>query len=270
MVAELKFELKFKYQHRFLPVSVLEINPAAQRKLQPNWSRKIAEDFNADFFHEITVSLRDGRYYVVDGQHRVDALRRMGWSDQRIPCKVYEGLTVLQEAGLFLSLNDRKAIRAFDEFRIAITAGEAVPLDIERIVIAQGLVLSEQKRDASVSAVNALRQVYEGAGLAQRSPASLAKALKLLRSSWGTSSAAFDGSLILGAGLLFIRYGDAIDTANMTMKLAKFSGGPSGLLGLAKLVREMKRRPVGHCVAAVMVDAYNQGKRGNKLEDWWA
>lgn len=269
MAAE-KFELKFRYAHKMLPVAVLEIASEAQRKLNSSWSREIGDDFDADSFHEITVSLREGHYYVVDGQHRIDALRRIGWQDQKIPCRVYEGLTIRQEAALFLSLNDRKAIRAFDEFRIAITAGEAIPVDIDRIVRAQGLTLSDQKRDGSISAVGALRQVYEGAGMAQQSPGSLSLALKLLRASWGSIGAAFDGPLILGAGMMFIRFGDAIDFANAAAKFAKHPGGPSGLLGRAKSLREMKRRQLGHCVAAVMVDAYNHGKRGHKLEDWWA
>lgn len=260
-------------RYTLLDVSTLEVDPPTQRTLQPTHVADIAENFDPDQLGEIVVSLRDGHYYVVDGQHRVEAIRKMGWGDQKVPVKLYDSLTQAEEAVLYLRLQKRRQPKAIDNFRISIVGLNEIDCDIERIVKSCGLTVSNQKKDGSIAAVSALRRVYSGAGLAQQSPTALAKALRVLKAAWGGSAASFDRGLILGAGMLVIRYNGSVDLDALTAKLAKVGGGPSGLLGRAKSVMEMKRRPEGHCVASVMVDTYNSGKGSKsttKLEDWWA
>jgi hypothetical protein len=259
-----------KGRHVYLAVSCLEMDPAVQRKLRMAWVKEHVADFDPELFGEVVVSLRGGRHLIVDGQHRVEILRQLGWADQKIPCLLYEGLTLAEEAKLFRGLGDRKGLRAFDDFRIAIVEGDPVACDIDRIVRAQGLTLSDQKKDGAVSAVDALRRVYCGATLKQSSPVALGKALRLLKSAWGSSGSAFEGPMIIGAGLFFLRYNGSADESALVAKLAKVPGGPAGMIGRAKALTETKRRRVGECVAAGIVDAYNSGRRSGKLEDWWA
>ena len=50
----------------------------------------------------IVVSFRDGNFNVVDGQHRIAAMRKMaGGGDVIVPCIIYTGLTYEQEAELY-------------------------------------------------------------------------------------------------------------------------------------------------------------------------
>lgn len=263
--------IKARGKHTYLPLSCLEMDPATQRTLNKGWVKAHVADFDPDLFGEIVVSLRGGHHLTVDGQHRVEILRAMGWSgDQKVPSLLYEGLTLSEEAALFLGLGDRKGIRTFDKFRIAIVAGESVACDIDRIVRAQGFSLGDQKKDGSIAAVDALRRVYNGGGITQASPLVLAKTLKLLKASWGMDASAFEGPMILGAGLMLLRYTVRVDESALAAKLAKAKGGPSGLIGRAKNVMETKRRSLGQCVAAAIVDAYNAGRRSGKLDDWWS
>jgi len=264
-------KVKAQGRRMYLPISCLEMDPATQRALNKSWVKSHVTDFDPDLFGEIVVSVRGGRHLIVDGQHRVELLRAMGWEgDQKVPCLVYEELTLAEEAALFRGLADRKALRAFDDFRIAIVAGEDVECDIDRIVRAQGLSLSDAKKDGAISAVGALRRVYSGGGIAQGSPVALAKTLKALKAAWGTDATAFEGPLILGAGLVLLRYNGKVDEGALAAKLSKAKGGPSSMVGRAKGLMESKHRPLGHCVAAGIVDAYNSGRRAGKLEDWWS
>lgn len=262
--------LKVVGKHTVLPVSHLEVDPATQRTLRTGHVKNIVSDFDPDFFGEPVVSHRGGHYFVVDGQHRVEALRQMGWGDQKIPVLLYEGLSLAEEAELFLMLQRRKAPSTFDKFRIQITSGDHVACDIDRIVRAQGLVLSDQQKAGAISAVVALREVYLGVGLTHESPALLAKTLRLLKTAWGPISAAFDGLLIIGAGMVLARYSGVVDEAVLAQKLARVGGGPNGIIARAKHEREIRRGRAASCVAAVMVYAYNEGRRTGKLEDWWS
>ena len=62
----------------------------------------IARDFNEYIVNEPKVSFRNGRYYVMDGQHTIEGCILLnGGEDRPILCKVYTGLTMEQEALLF-------------------------------------------------------------------------------------------------------------------------------------------------------------------------
>ncbi len=80
-----------------------------QRGLMPRWVEEIAATFNEDCVKQVVLSHRDGKFWIVDGQHTVAALKmRNGGLDLPVECLVYDGFTVQDEARLFMILNDRK------------------------------------------------------------------------------------------------------------------------------------------------------------------
>ena len=72
---------------------------AYQRELNPIRVRKIAAEFDERIANDPKVSFRDGHYYVFDGQHTIAARKlRNGGEDLPIRCKVFYGLSELEEA----------------------------------------------------------------------------------------------------------------------------------------------------------------------------
>ena len=125
---------------RMVALADLNIDPEAQRPLSPAWVKTRVPIFNADQLGHIVVNKRaNGKFYIVDGQHRVELMRAVGWGDQQIHAEVFEGLTQAQEAALFNARNDRKAVRRFDKFRISITAGDSDAIEINKIALEHGL-----------------------------------------------------------------------------------------------------------------------------------
>ncbi len=62
-----------------------------QRRVHRSQVELIAADFNEYIANEPKVSFRNGRYYVVDGQHTIEGrILRNGGKDLPILCKVYE------------------------------------------------------------------------------------------------------------------------------------------------------------------------------------
>lgn len=252
-------------------VSDLHIDPEAQRQYRPSWVKSKTSEFDVDSLGYIVVNKRpDGKLYVVDGQHRVALMREVGWGDQKIHAECFEGLTQAGEARLFRVRNDRRNPQPYDRFKIAVTEGRPEESDIDRIVRAYGLVVSDQSRDGHVVAVDALIRVYRGAGIASQKEgaAALGKTLQLLIRAWGKQPSSVNGTVVHGVGMTVLRYNGLIDEAEMAKKLAPFPGGPSGLLGRARAQREIAGRPVHHCVASLVVEIYNRGRRSHKLPAW--
>ena len=262
--------IRSKGKQTQLDVAVLMIPLETQRALNSLFVKKLISNFDPDKFGQIVVSHRGGKYYVVDGQHRVEAVREMGWKDQKLPCLLYEDMTLADEAELWGGLQNRHNARAVDRFKIAIVAGREDECNIERIVKSVGLAICDQRREGAVCAVAALLQVYKGAGLKQSSGDSLARTLRVLRNAWGFGYSTFEGPLILGMGLVIIRYGREVDEEVLSQKLSKVKGGPSGMIGRAKQLKDIKGGTVGRCMAACIVDVYNSGRRTGKLEDFWS
>lgn len=258
---------------RWLWVDELHVDSNAQRPLRPGWVKGHVSEFDPEQIGYIVVNERkDGKWYVIDGQHRV-ALIQAVWPNERqqVQCEAFIGLTVAQEAELFLARNDRINVRAYDKFRVAITAGEGVESDIYRIVLAQGLAISDQEREGTITAVKAIQHVHRGDGIAPKDgPAALARTLKTVQRAWGRGPSSFNGHILRGIGLVQLRYNGKLDQEALAEKLGPTRGGAPGILGTAKQVQDMRSQPLHKCVAAVVVDIYNRGRRNGKIQDWWA
>lgn len=253
-------------------VSELHVDSSAQRKLSTQWVRDHVDGFDVDQLGYIVVNRRssDGKWYIVDGQHRVELMRAVGWGDQRIHAELFEGLSQRDEAELFNARNDRRAVRKYDTFRISVTAGEQQACDIASVVASAGLIISDQQTTGSITAVDKLEKIYQGAGIAsaREGRGALLRTLTTIHQAWGSSPAGFNGALVHGIGLVQLRYSGEIDQKALATKLGPIKGGAPGLLGNARALREMSGRPVPHCVAAIVVDIYNKGRRTGKLDEW--
>lgn len=247
---------------RWVPIAKMRVNPLAQRDLNQSRVDHLAANLDLEQIGTPTVNNRDGAYYIIDGQHRIEALIQIGWEDQAIQCWTYSGLSEQDEAEKFLKLNDVLTVNSMAKFRAGVHAGRTVPCDIDRIVRAQNLCVSADKIDGAIGAVGTLERVYHRDG-----PAAMAKALRIIRDAYG--SAGLEAAVIDGVALLCGRYGDAVSEEKAVKQLGGMRGGVKGLLNLTEDLRLRTGNPKAHCVAASAVDVINRGKGGPKLMSWW-
>lgn len=247
---------------KWVPVGLMRVSSLAQRQLNPNRVNKIAASFDPEQIGAPTVNERGGHYYIIDGQHRIEALKEMGWGDQQVQCWVYVGLTEEEEAEKFLVLNDTLNVDAFSKFRIGLQARRAEECDIDRIVRAQKLSVSKDHIEGGISAVGTLRRVYNRDGSAV-----LARSLGVIRDAYGDSG--LEAAVIDGLGLLCSRYNGDLDTPVAVQRLSGALGGVSGLLNKSENIRRSTGNARAHCVAAAAVDIINAGRGGKKLPSWW-
>ncbi len=247
---------------QWVRVSEIQISPFAQREYREHMAEKIAADFDPDKFGIPVVNKRDGRFWAVDGQHRIGALKVIGYEDQLIECQVYEGLDEKAEAEMFLGLNNRLTVSALSRYMVSLTAQRTRELGIARAVNACDLTIGANAK-TQIQAVHALGRVYDLAGSNL-----LEISLRVLRDSYG--DAGMRAELIEGMGLVAHKYNGQLDESTAVEKMSGLRGGMSGLMNKAEVIRKQVGRPRAHCVAAAVVETINSGRGGKKLPDWWS
>ena len=178
-------------------------------------------------------------------------------------CWCYAGLTEEEEAEIFLKLNDVLPVDTFSKFRVGIAAGRSTETEIDRVVRAQGLVVSADQIPGAIKAVAALRRVHARGG----SP-TLGRTLRIIRDAYG--DAGMVGPVIEGIGLLCGRYDGLLDDTVTVERLSKMHGGVNGLLNQAEVLRQKTGNQKAQCVAAAAVNRINGVRGGKKLPSWWA
>lgn len=246
---------------RWLPVADMKVNPVAQRELNQSWVDAIVADFDPERIGYPVVNSRGGSWFIIDGQHRIEAIRQVGWGDQKIQCDAYEGLTEAEEAEMFLKDNNRKPVPAIPKFRAAVTAEREVETDVDRIVRSLGLVISKDKQPGAIGAATTLIRVYRRDG-----STAMSRSLQIIRDSFGDPG--MEALVINGLGMLCSRFNGELDETTLVTKLSGLRGGVTGLTGRAEKIHKATGSPKSQCVAAAAVEVLNQG-RGRKLPSWW-
>jgi hypothetical protein len=253
-----------KARLRWVPLTQMRVNPLAQRDLNPARVSGLAAAFDVEQMGNPTVSHRGGWYYLVDGQHRIQALKCwLGcWEDQQVQCWTCEGLSEAAEAELFLALNDTLTVGAFAKFKVAVQAGRDAEADVDRIVRALDLRIT--RGSGGICAVATLRRVYGRGG-----PAVLSRALRIIRDAYG--EAGLEGPVIDGIGLVCQRYDGQLSEQRAVEQLSSAHGGVSGLVSRAGQLRQSTGSAQAQCVAAAAVELINRGTRGKnkKLPSRW-
>lgn len=229
----------------------------------------IASAFDLDCVGTIVVALISGVYYVIDGQHRLEAMRSLDMLDVEVECEIYVDPTMEYAAKLFLALNARKGMKLFDKFEKRVNSGDPVAVDIVETVRSLGLEIHEYLRGA-INAVDALERVYldKRGKRSSPSPSALRTTLRCLRDAWGEDESAYNGNLIKALGAVVRRYDGMIDQENMIRHMVAFPGGPSGLLRRGKELATVKRLATIHAIAEEFVSLYNHRLRSNTLDPW--
>jgi hypothetical protein len=253
---------------RPVPIAHMRIPPAlvCQREFRKAHGDRIAAELDLNKLGYPIINHRDGNFWVVDGQHRVYALKQNGFEKDMLDCEVYEDLTDAEMADIFLGRDARKPIPLYDKFHVACTAGRRRERDIQRAVEANGQKIARSK-DEGISAVGALGTVYDRSG-----DVVLGQVVRTINVGFGGDPMAFDSAVIEGLGLVFNRYNGRTNEKQLGLRLSTLRQGARELLRKAEAIRVRTGSQKKQCVAAAVVDLYNksEGPRSkDRLPSWW-
>src|SRR5579872_6883673 len=189
-------EILMRSTTEWLPIDQIAVDRSYQRQPSSSKIGLIAKRFNLYAAGFPVVSLReDGQLILVDGQHRLEAMKKLGIAS--VECAVIRGLTVQQEAEVYTYCNTvRKAPAALDVFRARLVAGDSTAIAIQSAVEKCDLSIqfqSGRRLPNSIWAVTALEDIYK-----RGREALLEKVLFLATRSWPDDINALEAKVLLG------------------------------------------------------------------------
>jgi hypothetical protein len=231
------------------------------RGLDHSHIKKIVSNFDERAFGRVIVSMRDdGRFAIIDGNHRREAALHLGIID--IPCTVFLDLTQEEEAELFVHYNMTKNLTALNIEKGLIAQRDKGAIERRQVLKRNGLDWAFKGCPGHVTCASAIKKVYETHGLTI-----LADVVRILVHGFGSDSRrAFIAPTIEGTTLFWIRYRytanderllsqmhltDALDLMIRARKLAT-AFGETTATGFGRALLEL----------------YNKGLRTNTLDDW--
>lgn len=238
---------------------------AYQRNLDPAKLRRMVRNWNPNDVGHITLSRRaNGHYFVIDGQHRIEAILRMeGVVSPITDAIVWEGLTAQDEAEMFYRTQDpkaRKALTPEDIHNAKLYAGEGSASAIQRIVQKAGFRIGptyDGEQAGRIVAVGKLSDVYD-----QYGETVLQDTLDLIALTWGNAKGP-EANLIAGTALFLAMFPEA----NIEPLIKRISKTPMDVW-----VGDAKRRAVTlgltntSGVASLLHDNFNKTRTRSRLE----
>lgn len=206
----------------------------------------------------------DGAIVALDGQHRFAALIAKGLGEHPLPCQVYEGLSIAQEAALFRRLNDSKNVTPADLFRIAVTEGDPIAVKGERLLRLLGWTIEPKKRNS----MRSLSTVYNAQ---ERDPMALKRALTILATAWGATPDSGNAVLVSGVFMWCSRYGLAeldVEWDALPPKLGKIAGGAKMFLAEARANADVRNIARPDSVADKLTNIYVKQRRTRLVPAW--
>ena len=264
------------YKIRRVKVRDIIIDRAAdggyQRPLDRGLVAAKVANFDWDALGIPPVSIRDGKVYAIDGQHSIAALMELGYGDRPIDVQAFN-FTRSREAGVFGTRNTQKAVHPLYKFNARIVEGEHRAVAIVAILAKHGYRIDTAPGPANIACVNVLDKVYAGKFLIGGNGTAmhaheLDRTLAIIKAAWPAKPSATRGEIVEAVARMVSVYGDQLETDRVVRVLARYPGGPDGLIGDGRTIRGIYggSLPVG--VTTSLVNAYNRGLRKNQLADF--
>lgn len=268
MLKSVRVEREHRGKLEWLPVEAIRTDERAQRPLDESWVAKIAANFKPDLLRwpcVVALPGRNGqeRYIVVDGQHRVAAVKALFGGAHKIECEVVRGVDLAGAAEFFRGLNDTRGVTPFYKFVTGVTSGDPECVAIHKLATSLGLRISPGGSETNyLHCVAALQRVYRLDGTGEL----LKRTLQIIIEAWGRSYENFNRAVVSAIGSVLHKY-DEIDTAALRSRLASVAGGAHGIVGRGRSAAAMLGTSAANGTAWAIVNLYNKG-RGKKLPEW--
>lgn len=237
---------EFRTEEKRINTKFLFVDPLYQRRIDPRRVAKMVENFNPNLVNPIKVSFRDGKYWIFDGHHteRVLIARNDG-KDLPVKCKVFYGMTWLDEVELFLQQDGTFArdLTTNDRLRAKFNSGDPGITQMVKLTEKAGFTIdfSGSKGNNKIVALSTLLKAYCGL-----EPDEYSEYLSLIKKTWGGVPDSLSREILQGTFLFYKTYKGQFSTKNFVNRLKKVSpyaiirdGRVSASPGASKFARQI-------------------------------
>lgn len=235
------------------------VTGAYQRELTAGRVAKIVNQFSPAMLGVLVVNKRaDGTYAILDGQHRLAALRIVGVPEVR--CIVLDGLTPEEEADYFRFQNENtRSLTAYDLFNAGVCAKDVHFVTLKHLLDKYGFRVSRTGGPRCIAAVDALSKVTQVFGFPD-----LEQILAIIAATWPTDATVVRREMLAGLGEFVARFGQKCTVQQFAARMAMKH--PSEMLYEYRLRTEGRASGrnafnpgMRFVLCAVIMEAYNKG-----------
>ena len=247
---------------RYLSTARLTSGLPYQRPVEERDVDRLIKEWDDRLLEPLIVSFRDGKFMVLDGQHRVSALRKMnGNKDVMVLCKVFTGMTYSEEARFcyLLDKGKRRLTLAQSTNALIESGSDAETEDIHRLIHEAGFTWALGKaheRDHEIVVTRAIIKAYQELG-----PSSFSRMLSLLEACWHGDPNSLNASMISGMAKLLKSFGTDMNDDIFCKRMAAVD--PEEIVRRSKT--DFSTSSKGLRVARVILQKYNKSRGGKKL-----
>ena len=191
-----------------------------QREIKNQRVKRIVKDFDERIANEPKVSYRDGKYYVFDGQHTIDARKVMnGGEDLPVLCKVYMGMDEKEEAMLF-SKQTGESARLTPGIRVRAEVfaenGNSIAFLNANADLGIELDYDQERGYMRIGCINTALDAYQKFGEERYK-----EAMKIIVAAWGGEPDSFRTENIIGITRFVDRYHGSYIPNRLIERLSK-------------------------------------------------
>ena len=244
---------------RLINSSQLKSKQNYQRNINTAFVQKIVSEFDPNKVDPVHVSYRDGKYYIIDGQHTVAALEiANGNKPVDVICIVHKGMTYTDEASYYVEQYEKKHRHTYNEMTMArYEAGEKLPCEIALKVKNVGGRLPYDKSAKTGMKIGAVKKVTT---LYQKDSDHTILAIKCLVDAYKGRESTIPADIIAGTMEFLRLYDNQVLTSRLVEALSKYT--PQLLTNTAKNLK--MTYPINW--TETLRDKYNEISKKGKLK----
>ena len=223
---------------------------------------RLVREWDPRLLTPLAVSYREGSYNLVDGQHRICAMRKKnGGKDVTTLCRVYRGLTYEQEAELYYKLDKAKGhLRLSHATKALVESGSDTEIiEIKRLLENAGFVWALDKPTGEAFEVEATHAVINAYRLL--GGAAFSRMLELTARTWHGAPSSVKASFLSGMALFLKTYATELDDDVFIKRLSAID--PEEVIRRGKTDFSTNRAALRY--ARVLWKKYNCQRGGRKL-----
>lgn len=232
-----------------------------QRLVEAEDVDRLIAKWNDRLLTPIVVSFRDGNFNVVDGQHRIAAMRKMaGGGDVIVPCIIYTNLTYEQEAELYYMLDrTRGRLRLAHATKALVESGaDAEITDLKRRVEDAGFVWALDKTTGEAFEISATRTLINAYRLL--GGGTFSRMLELIAATWKGTPKSLKSSILSGMALFLKTY--EMELVDQTFIKRLSTVDPEEIIRRGKV--DFSTNKAALRFARVILNKYNCQQRGGR------
>ena len=232
-----------------------------QRPVETEDVDKLIAKWNPCLLTPIVVSFRDGNFNVVDGQHRIAAMRKMaGGGDVTAPCIIYTGLTYEQEAELYYMLDQtRGKLRLGHATKALVESGaNAEIIDVKQRVEDAGFTWALDRPTGEPFEISTTRAVINAYRLL--GGAAFSRMLGLIAGAWHGTPNSLKASIFSGMALFVKTYETELVDQIFIKRLSAVD--PDEIIRRGKV--DFSTNKAALRFARVILSKYNSQQRGGR------